>query len=315
MTMRTTVVTGASGFCGRATTSLLEQRGDKVICVNRADFTDTSRNDKNRAGRLATMMTGQQIDCVYHFAGSATQPETGTLYDSNLSPALTLLECVRDLNQLPVIVIVGSAAEYGPVKTAHLPVTEAFPELPVTEYGKSKLAQTRVARLAAQAGIPVIISRPFNIIGAGMPRHLVLGSFLHQIAHALPAGKCLLSVRDITPSRDFLFIEDAVQAWLRLSLNPAAYGSTVNICTGVPTTVSAIIDMIIKASPIPIEIRIEGSQLPVTDSPVHFGDPRRLRQLTGLVPRPITDTIIKSIVTKHLAEAQVCTERHVKCPP
>jgi nucleoside-diphosphate-sugar epimerase len=114
----------------------------------------------------------------------------------------------------------------------------------------------------------------------------------------------MLSVRDLSPSRDFLLVGDAVQAWLRLSLNPAAYGSTVNICTGVPTRINALVEMVVKGSPIPITIHVEGTEKTFSDSPVHFGDPGRLRELTGLNPQPPTDAIIKYVIAKHLADAR-----------
>lgn len=299
--MTTAVVTGSGGFCGRALLDFLARRGVCVVALHHADFSSPHSPDAGPSPEgLVRALRGRRIDYVFHLAGTSHTPDARVLGNANVLSTIALFEALRVIGAKPVVVLVGSAAEYGRVAPSDLPLRETAPEQPVDAYGSSKLAQTHLGRLAAAAGYRVVMTRPFNIVGPGMPARLALGNFLRQLTEALPAGRCRIQVGNLAASRDFITVEDAVRAWWELAQLPAACGLAINICSGVPMQLQRVVELLAAAAPIPVEIRPAQTLARPTDIPEHYGCNDRLRDLLGWVPSPLNAATMARLVQRHL---------------
>lgn len=165
-------VTGATGFIGPHLVRLLRQEGWEVTCLVR---------DPGRAGPLAPLgvnlwegdltrplAPGQwpgPMDVVFHLAGLIKAFRSAEYERVNVGGTRHLLEACARLGTPPVVVVVSSLAAAGPAPNGRAR-TETDPPVPVSSYGRSKLASEQVARKFAQR-LPLTIVRPPIVYGAG----------------------------------------------------------------------------------------------------------------------------------------------------
>ena len=134
--------------------------------------------------------------------------------------------------------MIGSAAEYGPVGSEHLPVSESHPCAPATFYGASKLAQTHLGQVAASSwGLRVRTARLFNVIGAGLPTQYFLASIAQRL-RSLPRG-ATFPVRNLDATRDFVEVRDAATAVVGL-LRPEIPSIVYNVASGQETSLREV---------------------------------------------------------------------------
>jgi nucleoside-diphosphate-sugar epimerase len=219
---------------------------------------------------------------IFHLAGSAIQPNLDGMYRANTLFGASICSALEPLDTTPppVLIVAGSAAEYGPTVSNPRAVTEDTACHPTAPYGIAKLAQTHHT-LAAQRCRP-IVARLFNPIGPKMPAHLALGSFAARIAAIENAGVLETGMLDV--ERDFFDVADGARCLVALARTPAAFGQIVNICSGVPTNLRALTERLIAASGKTIRIQEDNNRGSATRGLRTFvGSPNRLVAL-GIEP-------------------------------
>src|SRR4051794_11161816 len=144
------LVTGAGGFIGRSLCAHLRAEGAAVVTLgHREGDAQHYRVDPAQLDTLIAAVDAARPDVVFHLAGVMQAPEPATYYDVNVRYAEGLLTALERTGQAAVrAMLTGSAAEYGPNPEA-LPIREDMRASPVTDYGISKLAQTRIGLDAA----------------------------------------------------------------------------------------------------------------------------------------------------------------------
>ena len=238
---------------------------------------------------LVARLSEIQPRAILHLAGRRGWNDSASLFEANVGLAARLLEAAQRLDAPPLVVLAGSAAEYGPLADHDPPIAEDVPCRPATPYGVSKLAQTLLGRAAFERGLPTLTARLFNLVGPGMPVHLPLGRFAAAITALGPEGGTLeTGALDI--DRDFVPVRDAARALIGLAFTPEAAGQVVNICTGRPTSLRVLTEGLIAASGKPVRLRETGTVHP--GEARNFGSPDRLRDLgLGLPARSTSDLI------------------------
>ena len=168
-------------------------------------------------------------------------------YAVHVTGALNVLEAAHEFVPDASIVLFGSAAEYGSVPPADLPVSESYACQPASFFGASKLAQTQLAQAAAATNSQrITLVRPFNIIGPGLPDHYFAAAVAKRLLQQkadLEAGHTTnrtFEVHNPLATRDFIDVRDVASAvsFLLTEHPPTAGESSVfNIATGVETTI------------------------------------------------------------------------------
>jgi UDP-glucose 4-epimerase len=270
------VVTGGAGFIGGAMAAALGQRGAEVVIVDLPDkIAELSDPGSHRyvVGDVSDARTYRELsrfapfDGVLHLAAQTSnrvsheEPERDVL--TNALGTLRLVEwcCASGIQRL---LFSSSMAVYGhPVR---LPCSESDPVNPFSYYGITKLAGEHYIRANVERGLKPTIFRLFNVYGPGQNmRNLKQGMASIYLAYALRGEKIPIT-GSLDRFRDFVYIDDVVDAWLRALHEPSTCGQTFNLGTGRSTTVRDLLRLIIGAA------GEDPVTYPVEQVAGHFGD-------------------------------------------
>lgn len=246
------LVTGASGFIGshlirglvragcsvvglvRPTSSLwrLEDVIEKITLIR----TELGSSEHNQCKENLT----EGIDIIYHLAATSWNPPLQNsipLVQSNVLGTLELLNLALAF-KVKCFVYCGSCFEYASGKM----LSEDLLPHPISEYAASKSAAWLLANaFYHRYHLPVVTLRPFTIYG---PFESASRLVPHAVCRALENKDIALTEGKQT--RDFVYIEDMVEALLVAGVSPEAIGKTINIATGVSTSVRDITSMIVN---------------------------------------------------------------------
>lgn len=225
------------------------------------------RADLEIPSAVARVIRAVRPSVVIHAAGR-TPPGTAAEFDSaNVRGTLHLLDALRR-DRLPVrVVLVGSAAELGPVPREDLPVAEDYPCRPTDAYGWSKLLGTVAGLLGAGSLMEVMVARVFNPIGPGMPLDSAFGGFARRLLDPSPGP---MLVGDLDARRDFIDVRDVARALLCLAIQGRS-GEVYHVGTGESRRVGDGLARLLKRSGRAIETRVDPARL---GSPICPGDSR-----------------------------------------
>jgi GDP-4-dehydro-6-deoxy-D-mannose reductase len=198
---------------------------------------------------------------------------------------INVLEAVRALGHGRALVV-ASNEEYGRTRPEDLPLREDSPLRPDSPYGVSKVAQDLLGlSYYLSYGLEVVRVRPFNHIGPRQNERFVAPAFAKQVAE-IELGRCepVLHVGNLATQRDFGDVRDVVRAYQLLMLKGAP-GEVYNIGPGRPRAVRELLDTMLAAAHVPIEVAVDPARFRPSDVPVSYCDPSALRVATGWEPR------------------------------
>ena len=279
------VITGGTGFVGRAAVAEALRVGAEVVLLTR-DSAASAPPGVEILGlgharwteeALSSALRRIRPEAILHLAGGPGQEPLEGLYEANVFLGSRLLDAAREIVPDARVVVVGSAAEYGPPLGADGRSREDDPARPITAYGIAKLAQTLHALVAARAGQSVVAARLFNPVGPGMPRSLAFADFAAQIA----GGGGHLVTGDIDTERDFIPVAEAARILLDLAVSDGAVGRIINVCSGRAQPVRWGVEHMLARSRRNIELVVRGGH-PAGVRTI-FGDTAGLRAL-GIAP-------------------------------
>ena len=285
--MNPVLVTGASGFIGTHLVASLVRQGMDVVSVSRkSGFQEDKRHfrvDLCDTAAVQRLFRQFNFSSVVHLAAAGVSEETENI--EGLVAVNTLatgaFARIALANKVQRFVYVGSAFEYRP--QAH-PMDESTPLGAPNLYGASKAAGWMMLdSLFRLEGLPLVTLRPFSVYGPGEnPAKLVP----YVIAQALQSEPIRLTLG--SQVRDYVFVEDVVEA-LRLGLTgPASPGQVYNVGTGPQEaqTVRQFVEQILGAMGAPLRLcwfdRAARSRL---DPPYLVSDPTRAHIELGWRPR------------------------------
>lgn len=247
------LVTGGAGFLGAALANRLALAGHTVRVLDDLTTGDPARlnpailftrGDVLDVPKLWTLL--QDVDCVYHLAARVSVPES-ILYPReynavNVGGTVAVMEAIRDAG-VKRVVLASSGAVYG--AQTHQPVHEDLPPNPDSPYAVSKLsAEHYVRTIGALWKIETVCLRIFNAYGPGQqlpPSHApVIAQFLKQ---ALTNGS-LVTFGDGRQTRDFVYLDDVVDALEAAATARNIDREVINIGGGAETSIDQLIDLI-----------------------------------------------------------------------
>lgn len=269
------LVTGATGFIGGWLAEELVERGARVVSIVRDSDQRVERvhprlwqSAVRVHGDITDLPTVQRalaeygIRAVFHLAAQAAVQsalaDPAATFEANIKGTWTVLEACRQVNGVDRIVVASSDKAYGDQK--ELPYTEDAPLNGRYPYDASKAAAEIVARsYVSTFGLPVTITRNANIYGGG---DLSGHRLVPETMMAVIEGRSPVIRSDGTPERDYLYIKDAVAAYLTLAEQmdrSELHGEAFNFGTGTGVSVLDLIRMILKVSGSDLEPDVRGT--------------------------------------------------------
>jgi GDP-4-dehydro-6-deoxy-D-mannose reductase len=256
------LVSGSTGFSGGFLCAALRAQGFEVHAVSqRADLAGVERVDLTSSEAWARVLRAVRPDHVFHLSGVMYSAKLSDFAQHNTAAAGALLDAALANKPPGALLLVGSAAEYGIVPEAELPVVESFPASPRMPYGATKYAQTQLGLDAGRRGLRVIVARPSNLLGPGLPSDSALGSFARQLREIeLGQRTPVLNVGDLSTSRDFIDVRDVSEAFIALAKHPNFTG-IVNVSSARHVTMRGVLDQLIASFGLQVSIEIDAARL------------------------------------------------------
>jgi CDP-glucose 4,6-dehydratase len=260
---RPVLVTGAAGLLGSWLVSRLLERGARVVVLLRDLVPDAlleTSGDRQRAitvvgdvcdgALIERVLAEYEIDAVFHLAAQtivehAHRNPVGT-FRSNIEGTWEVLDACRRSGRPTRIVVASSDKAYG--EQADLPYREDQPLQGRHPYDVSKSCTDLIAQSYAWTyDLPIVVTRCGNLYGGGDLNfnRLIPGSIRDALAGRRPTLRS-----DGTPLRDYLYVEDAAEAYMSLALRahePAIRGEAWNFSTETPMTATDVVQRVLQA--------------------------------------------------------------------
>jgi UDP-glucose 4-epimerase len=271
------IVTGAAGFIGSHLTERLLSEGHQVIGVdmfNKPEWNRFKRYNLRRIQQHHNFRLAEQnllemdlpeivedADVVFHLAAVAgVRQSWGNDFEEyvnlNILATQRLLEACKGTG-IKKFIYASSSSVYG---GSAGPTSEDAPLHPISPYGMSKLAGEHLVRMYhLNYGIPVTSLRYFTVYGPRQRPDMAFHKFLNAVRMGVP----IPLYGDGRQTRDFTYIDDAVEANLQ-AMNLREHGNIYNIGGAERASVLDILDLIRE---------ITGREVQVSHYPKQPGDP------------------------------------------
>lgn len=228
-------------------------------------------------------------DYIYHLAAqssvSVSWKNPALTVDVNVKGGVNILEALRELEDKPRVLFIGSGEEYGHILPGETPIKEGNVPRPGNIYAATKVCQNMLAKIYADAyGLDVMMVRAFNHIGPNQLPLFVVADFCKQVAE-IEAGnrEPVMKVGNLSAKRDFTDVRDVVRAYALLMKSGCA-GETYNIGSGHAIAIEDILKQILDHSSVEIRVEVDPERLRPVDVPIIEADTTKVYEATGWKP-------------------------------
>ena len=291
------LVTGADGFIGSHLAEYLAESGyDVRAFVYYNSFNSWGWLDHSGLSNKMEIVTGdirdenavrnavKGVDCVFHLAALIAIPYSylapASYVDTNIHGTLNVVQAARDF-EIPKVVHTSTSEVYGTAE--FVPITELHPLKGQSPYSASKIGADQIAISYHRSfETPVAICRPFNTYGPRQSARAVIPTVISQVA----AGKKQIMMGDLTPTRDFNFVQDTVRGFEAIAKSDKTVGEVVNLGTGFEISIKETVELIGEAMNSEIEVVQDPDRIRPANSEVFrlCADASKVQSLTDWKP-------------------------------
>ena len=303
------LITGADGFIGSHLTEILVQQGyqvkalsqynsfnswgwlDTIDCLDQVEVLSGDIRDPHYCKHIT-----KDVDVIFHLAALIAIPYSyqapDSYVDTNIKGTLNICQAALE-NGVKRVIHTSTSEVYGTAQ--YVPIDENHPLQPQSPYSASKIAADAMAMSFYNAfNLPLTIARPFNTYGTRQSARAVIPTIITQIAE----GEKSIQLGDISPTRDFNYVEDTCRGFLALAECDEAIGQTVNIASNYEISVGDTLNLIRELMNSDVEFITDEQRIRPEKSEVFrlWGCNKKLHALTGYQPQTkIKDGLKKTI--------------------
>lgn len=313
-----TLVTGADGFIGSHLVDLLLSEGIKVRALCQYNSFNSWGWLEGKSHPDLEIVCGdvrdeafvrhiaRDVDTIFHLAAliaipySYVAPES--YVDTNIKGTLNVCQAARELGAGRLIVT-STSEVYGTAQ--YVPIDEKHPRQPQSPYSATKIGADAIAKSYFNAfGLPVVIARPFNTYGPRQSARAIIPTIISQIAN----GERRIKVGDLSPTRDFNFVEDTCRGFLALGRADGIEGEEINIATGTEVSMADTLRLIAELMQADVEYVVDPERLRPSKSEVFrlCGDNTKIESLTDWRPRISLEEGLRRTIEWFTDPANLC---------
>lgn len=305
----TVLLTGGAGFVGSHLSAALAARlpQAKLVLLCRpgekpahpdANFLTA---DLTEEGAVDAAVAQLRPNLVLHLAA---QSSVGTAFGGaeltwrvNFCGTMWLASAIARHCPEATFLFVSSAEVYG-ASFREGPAREDTPLLPLNPYARSKAAAEVMLGDVLPASARLVVARSFNHTGAGQDERFVLPSFAAQIARIERGEQApRLSVGNLSAARDFMDVEDVVEAYLGLIEGAGLpHRITCNVASGRAYAISDMLERLRGSARTNFEIDVDPERLRPSEITSAVGDGSKLQGMTGWTPRRSLDEMLARLL-------------------
>ena len=279
--MKKIFITGADGFIGSHLTERLVNDGFEVKALvqynsfnswgwldqkkleNKTNLEVFSGDIRDLSG-IETIMNGS--DTVLHLASLIAIPYSyeypQSYVDTNIIGTLNILQAAKK-NKISKIIHTSTSEVYGTAQ--YVPIDERHPVIGQSPYSASKIGADQIALSFYHSyNSPVVILRPFNTYGPRQSARAVIPTIISQLA----SGNKKVKLGSIYPTRDFNFIDDIVDGFVKSILPENIYGEIINLGSNFEISIEKTFNFITKIMQLDAEIESDIDRVRPSDSEV-----------------------------------------------
>jgi NAD dependent epimerase/dehydratase len=238
----------------------------------------------------------KDVDIIFHLAALISIPYSyiapDSYVDTNIKGTLNICQAAKENGNIRVI-HTSTSEVYGTAQ--YVPIDENHPMQPQSPYSATKIAADAMAMSFYNAfNLPVTIARPFNTYGPRQSARAVIPTIITQIANS--ATKIKLG--DITPTRDFNYVDDTCRGFVALAECDESIGQVVNIGSNFEISIGNTLNLIKELMNSDVEFIVDNERIRPDKSEVFrlWCDNSKIEKLTGFKPQTnIEDGLQKTI--------------------
>ena len=288
------LVTGADGFIGSHLTEMLVAKGHKVKALSQYNsFNNWGWLEDVNCKSKIKVLTGdirdphyckhitKDVDIIFHLAALIAIPYSyiapDSYVDTNIKGTLNICQAAKENGNIRVI-HTSTSEVYGTAQ--YVPIDENHPMQPQSPYSATKIAADAMAMSFFNAfELPVTIARPFNTYGPRQSARAVIPTIITQIA----SGMKEIKLGDVTPTRDFNYVDDTCRGFIALAECDESIGETVNIGSNSEITIGDTLNLIKELMGSDVEFVIDKDRIRPSKSEVFrlWCDNTKIKKLTG----------------------------------
>jgi NAD dependent epimerase/dehydratase len=297
LTNKNILVTGADGFIGSHLVEMLVKEGanvkalslynsfnywgwlEDVDCLDNIEILNGDIRDPHYCKAIT-----KDIDIIFHLAALIAIPYSyvaPTSYvDTNITGTLNIVQAALE-NNVSKVIHTSTSEVYGTAQ--YVPIDEKHPLQPQSPYSASKIGADNMAMSFYNSfELPVTIARPFNTYGPRQSARAVIPTIITQIANGVKEIK----LGDISPTRDFNYVEDTCRGFIALAKSEKTIGETVNIGSNFEISVKDTLDTIKDIMQSDVTFITDEQRIRPENSEVHrlWCDNTKIKELTGFEP-------------------------------
>lgn len=292
------LITGADGFIGSHLTELLAANCRKVRALNQYNsfnnwgwLEDVACKDDIeivsgdiRDPHFCRSIT-EDVDVVFHLAALIAIPYSyvapDSYIDTNIKGTVNICQAARECG-CKKIVHTSTSEVYGTAQ--YVPIDEKHPLQPQSPYSASKIGADSMAMSFYNTfEQPIAIARPFNTYGPRQSARAVIPAIISQIV----AGKKEIKLGDVSPTRDFSFIKDTCDGFLKIAQSDETIGETVNISSNTEISILDTLNIIKEIMNSDVKFITDTQRVRPKLSEVYrlFGDNTKIKTLSDFNPK------------------------------
>ena len=290
----TVLITGADGFIGSHLTEILLDRGHSVKALSQYNsFNNWGWIEDIDCNRKIEVLTGdirdphyckyitKNVDIIFHLAALIAIPYSyvapDSYVDTNIKGTLNICQAAKENGNIRII-HTSTSEVYGTAQ--YVPIDENHPMQPQSPYSATKIAADAMAMSFYNAfNLPVTIARPFNTYGPRQSARAVIPTIITQIAN----GATEIKLGDVTPTRDFNYVDDTCRGFIALAECDKSIGQTVNIGSNSEISIGDTLNIIKELMGSNVQFITDKERLRPSKSEVFrlWCDNTKIKKLTG----------------------------------